>query len=738
MKRKTLHKIIYTLLIIIAVVLIILPGIIRRVAINNSKEWIGRKIELEGLRINYFTATIRLRDFKLFEANERDVFVKFDTLIVNLEPWQLVQSKFVVEQLYLSGLSTTIIQHDTAFNFTDLIEYHTSGKVESEEVQKDTSSSFINLQLSNIELFNGELVFNDDEIVHPITLRGIDLFIPYIGRKKEIDRASGLTFYFDNGGFFHTDVNWDPTTKNLQALIELERLDLTNFYEYSSKFVNLESLDGLVNARIDVHRPVKSLESLKLSGSIDIENFSATATDGDTLAGIKKLHCAIFEIRPLQQQFIIDTLFLDTPKGLFEKYDSIHTNISNLFKVYDTTQIKIATEEVLTDTMENEVQLYYALNTFRLQNGIFDFIDESTEDPFKYHLSEIAIELDSIHSNTNWIETTARMKLNNRGDLNAEINIDPINPMEVELYYVIKDFQLSDLNIYSTYYAGVPVLYGDMYYKSETTIHNGIIDSKNELLLEDVELGEQSTGIFDLPLKFALFILKDKNGDIVLDIPVEGDLNEPGMNIKTIVWDTFKGFIGKIATSPFKALGNMFGIDPGDIKDIEYEYLDTLLTVEKQKQLDLLLEIESKKEGLGIELVYFNDVVKEKEQIAIDLVGQKFNTKRRNYKMDKESFAQWVHKKIKNDTIDIGRACMLLADVAKVDTLANSFKKSRIYSLKNYLLTHSDSTQIDFYIPKVDAPKNIASKPVFEIKYSIRSTGKENDMSSSEDISKKE
>ncbi len=739
MKRKTLHKIIYTLLIIIAVVLIILPGIIRRVTISNSKEWIGRKIELEGLRINYFTATIRLRDFKLFEANERDVFVKFDTLIVDLEPWQLVQSEFVVERLYLSGLSTTIFQHDTVFNFTDLIEYHTSGKVESEKVQKDTSSSSIHLQLSNIELFNGEIVFNDDEIVRPITLRGIDLFIPYIGRKKETDRASGLTFYFDNGGFFHTDVNWDPTTKNLQALIELERLDLTNFYEYSSKFVNLESLDGLVNARIDVHRPVKSLESLKLSGSIDIVDFSTTSTDGDTLAAFRRLHCAISEIKPLQQQFIFDTLLIDTPKGLFERYDSIHTNISDLLKVADTNRNNTASEEVETDTTTgNKPQLYYALNTFRLSNGIFDFMDKTTDEPFSYHLSEIDVELDSIHSNTNWIETTARMKLNNRGDLNAEISIDPMNPMEMELYYVITDFQLSDLNIYSTYYAGVPVLYGDMYYKSETTIHNGIIDSKNELLLEDVELGEQSTGVFDLPLKFALFILKDKNGDIALDIPVEGDLNEPGMNIKTIVWDTFKGFIGKIAASPFKALGNMFGIDPGDIKDIEYEYLDTLLTVEKQKQLDLLLEIENKKEGLGIELVYFNDVVKEKEQIAIYLVGQKFNTKRRNYKRDEEQFAQYVHKKIKNDTIDIGRACMLLADVAEVDTLANSFKKSRIYSLKNYLITHIDSTQIDFYIPKADAPKNIASKPVFEIKYSIRSTGKENNMSSSGDISEKE
>lgn len=738
MKRKTLRKILFILLAFVAIVLIILPGIIRRVAISNSKEWIGRQIELEGLKINYFTATVRLRDFKLFEENKSDIFVKFDTLIIDLEPWQLIQSEFVVEQIYLSGLSTTIIQHDSTFNFTNLIAFHTADTIKTEEVQEDTSSSSIHLQLSKTELFNGEIVFIDDEITNPIVLRGIDLFIPYFGWKEEMNRESGLKFYFKNGGYFHTAVDWDPRTGSLQALLELEGLDLTNFHEYAAKFINLGSLDGVVDARIEVNRPVKNVESIELSGSIDINDFVTTSMDGDTLAGINKLHCAIAEIKPLQQQFIIDTLLLDKPIGLFEKYDSVRTNISDFLKASDTTQNKVASEEMENDTTENEIQLYFALNTFRLQNGIFDFVDKSTDEPFSYQLSEITVEIDSIHSTTDWLETTAQMKLNNRGELNAEISLDPMNPMEIELYYVISDFQLSDLNIYSTYYAGVPVLYGDMYYKSETTIRNGIIDSKNELLLEDVELGEQSTGVFDIPLKFALFILKDKNGDIVLDVPLEGDLNEPGMNIKGIIWDTFNSFIGKIATSPYKVLGNMFGIDPGDIKDIKYEYLDTLLTEKKQKQIDLLIELESKKDGLGIELVYFNDIDKEKEQIAIDLLGQKFNSKRRDYKRDKDEFAKYVHKKIKNDTIDVGRACLQLAEVEKVETLANALNKSRINSLKNYLHSQNDSTLIDFYIPKADAPKNIASKPIFEIKYSIKSSGKESDASSIEDNNEKE
>lgn len=70
MKKRTWRIILFSLFTVIIIVLIILPGIVRRTVVKNSKEWVGRKIELEGLSINYFTSTVRLRDFKMYEANE--------------------------------------------------------------------------------------------------------------------------------------------------------------------------------------------------------------------------------------------------------------------------------------------------------------------------------------------------------------------------------------------------------------------------------------------------------------------------------------------------------------------------------------------------------------------------------------------------------------------------------------------------------------------------------------------
>jgi hypothetical protein len=721
MKKKTWRIIVLSLAAVIIIVMMILPVIIRTTVVKNSPEWIGRQIELEGLKVNYFTATIRLRDFKMYEANGKDVFVQFDTLTVDLEPWQVLLKDFIIEECYLSGLKVSIVQNDTLFNFDDLVAFHTAPDTTKkvEEAEQDTAGSSYTMQLSNIRLFNGDIVFRDAEVNEQIALRGIDLSIPYFGWDTERDRASGLRFNFENGGYLQLNADWDPITKNLEGTVLIDSLDLVNFYGYSKKFVNLGSLGGTVDARIDVHRPRKDLATLKLSGMMDVNNLLATAMDGDTIAGFRQLHLSMDEIKPLQQRILLDSIILDSLHILFERYDSVRTNFGELIKVNEIDSTE--TVQVTTDVEhEEEIALYYSLASLKVKNSKVMFVDKSMDQTFRYELTEIETGIDSINSDNRWIDVVAKMKLNNRGNLTAELGVNPADPMNLKLFYVITDFQLSDLNIYSTHYAGLPILYGDMFYKSETTIDGGILDSKNELILEDVELGDQSASALDLPIGFALFILKDKNGNITLDVPVQGDLNEPGISVQQIVWDTFKGFIGKIAAAPFKALGNLFGMDPKDIKDIEYAYGEAELTEKRKKQLEKLLELESKKADLGIELVYFNDVEKEREAVATDMVGQKFNNKKRDYRKDKKEFEAYVRRKVKNDTLELGQACLSLVKQSKVDSLVAGLKTERITSLETYLAEQSDSTAISFYIPEADAPKNIGSQPVFEMKYSMR------------------
>ena len=77
------------------------PVIAKNYIIKNSKELLGRQVQIEKLRINYFTGTVKVFDFQMLEANDKDVFASFDTLVVDMEPYGYFKDHFVMENFYL-------------------------------------------------------------------------------------------------------------------------------------------------------------------------------------------------------------------------------------------------------------------------------------------------------------------------------------------------------------------------------------------------------------------------------------------------------------------------------------------------------------------------------------------------------------------------------------------------------------------------------------------------------------
>mgnify|MGYP000850222927 FL=1 len=88
-KRKT-RTILLIVLGVIILILAFLPTFIKSYAINNSKELLGRQIDIGKIKYNYFSSTAKVYDFKMFEQNGTDTFTTFDTLIVNIEPYRFL------------------------------------------------------------------------------------------------------------------------------------------------------------------------------------------------------------------------------------------------------------------------------------------------------------------------------------------------------------------------------------------------------------------------------------------------------------------------------------------------------------------------------------------------------------------------------------------------------------------------------------------------------------------------
>ena len=67
-----------------------------------------------------------------------------------------------------------------------------------------------------------------------------------------------------------------------------------------------------------------------------------------------------------------------------------------------------------------------------------------------------------------------------------------------------------------------------------------------------------------LPLGLAVALLKDSDGVIDIDLPVEGDVNDPEFKIGGVVMQAIVGLITKVVSAPFRMLGGLIGVESED------------------------------------------------------------------------------------------------------------------------------------------------------------------------------
>jgi hypothetical protein len=86
--------------------------------------------------------------------------------------------------------------------------------------------------------------------------------------------------------------------------------------------------------------------------------------------------------------------------------------------------------------------------------------------------------------------------------------------------------------------------------------------------LGDEYEGQEGLG---LPIKLAIALLKDADGNIDLDLEVEGDLNDPETDTGALVWWAVKRVLTTIVTAPFRFLGGLLGIGGEELESVDFE-----------------------------------------------------------------------------------------------------------------------------------------------------------------------
>ena len=749
-KRKILKYSGIGLFVVVVLTLIFLPTLIKNYAVKNSKELLGRQIAIGKLKFNYFTSTATVYDFKMYEANDTDVFTSFDTLIVNTVPYKYLSSVKALDEFYLEGLMVNVIKNGEAYNFDDLVAFHSSDST-AQEPEPEEVFKYI---LEDLALEDGNFNFYDTQVGDTLTITDFDLFIPIIIWDQENDSNADIAFQMGDYGNISSSSDVHPGTGVFTSTVVIEGLQLTPFTKYVTEYAEINELAGTVNSEIvltgNINLPLETL----LSGEVNVLKPLMKDQNNDTFLSSESIFCVLDEINYSRSSYRIGELSFEQPY-LKVELDSVSNNLFRIFKLdeeedgdtpdadatadSDVKASNTATSETAAgsnvESLEasntekpNQVAsqpadsttLYYAIRNLRVNQGKLDYTDNLTGQPFDYALSQIEIDADSIYSDSDWIDISSTMLLNERGKLKAEVGYNPLDLTYMTIDIAIEEFILSDLNIYSRYYTGHSILNGDMFYFSDTKITGGQLDSENNLLIKNVSVENIKGGFFAIPLKLAVWLLKDKNGDIELDIPVRGDMNDPEVDTWALIGATLKKKIFNTTDNPVLPLARYIDADPDDLRRIPVHYPDTALTEDQIRQLDLILDLESKKEGLTVE-INFVGVDSLQTLMAESALGERFlgETKKDSID-DRGAFEQFVYQQVGSDSLGLKKSFGQIAATEGLDSLAVEYMNSMILKVDSYLKMKQPATGIVVQKAKVSDKDNVDSGPEFKMKYSLK------------------
>jgi uncharacterized protein involved in outer membrane biogenesis len=268
-----------------------------------------------------------------------------------------------------------------------------------------------------------------------------------------------------------------------------------------------------------------------------------------------------------------------------------------------------------------------------LQGGRIDVSDKSVKPEFSMNLSEMGGRVSDLSAEAN---TAADVEL--RGKFNEYTPLEitgKINPLREDLFVDIKarikDLDLSSATPYSGKYVGYTIEKGKLSFDLYYLIAKRNLDSKNNIFIDQFTFGDkvESATATKLPVKLAVALLKDRKGEIKLDLPVTGSLDDPKFSVWGVILKILVNLISKAATSPFSLLGAAFG-GGEELSYIEFDYGRTTITEPNMKKLDTIVKALRDRPALKMDLEGHVDLERDREGSKQYLFHRKIQVQKLN------------------------------------------------------------------------------------------------------------
>ena len=575
-------------------------------------ELIGRRVEMDELRIKIFKGEMTADNVILYEADNQINFARLGSLDAAMALGDLFDKHIHITRLNVGEAYVRIDQNVDEFNFDDMLTFIAETYASEEEETADSEPWMITLD--NVAIKESHFAYFDHEIEQRWELTELNISTPSLyldDRTTHLDIAAVINDRAAlEGALELTYATWDFLFDGT-----LKEFPLAETYKYWTPFINVGSVAGSLSADVELEGNVMAITSMNICGDASVMGLEITTPTNGKVLFADELYVGIEELNIDQQRYILSYLKANgyASEMLFAKDGS--TNFDALFyndptitiestKTAEGDDLYDVKERVTVTTNEEEqpfADMVVKIGELDLKGGDFLYSDDTMHRLFEYQLRDIAIKgrnLDLMGNNN----ITLGAKLPKQGSVMLRWDGSLSDFHNQSLMLMLNNVDMVGISPYVEHFTGFPITDGNLTLRSQNVVSNGSLSGINQFGTYNFKLGKRDKSLdpeIKLPLRLAVWVLTDKDEHIDIDLPVSGHLDEPKFSYGKVIMKAVGGLMLKIAISPFEL---MAGNKQDAFQHINLDLLEPGLGSEHYARLDKMAEALKEDSSLRVKL----------------------------------------------------------------------------------------------------------------------------------------
>ncbi|HEU0229938.1 MAG TPA: DUF748 domain-containing protein [Burkholderiaceae bacterium] len=361
---------------------------------------------------------------------------------------------------------------------------------------------------------------------------------------------------------------------SLKTKVDLTNFDAASLAPYIASSLNATVRSVSLNARGDAEfAPAQGHKTMHADwrGAIQVDHLDLQdRINRAKFLSWKRLSLSNMHISTAGPQLGLGLgdIVLDDFYGNILLNDKAHLNVMDLMvgkgkaagSITQDTQTRRSTEHA---RRHSGTKPDISIHSVTLKRGRMLFNDHFVRPNYRAELSSINGTLSAVSSTR---PAPARVMITGRvygtAPLSVSGTVQPFSRyLALNLKASAKGVDLPRFTTYSSKYVGYAIERGKLTVDLQYQIKHRALQASNKVRLDQLTFGKRSNSpdALKLPVLLAVALLKDANGNIDINLPISGSLDDPQFSMGGIIVQVIVNTLTKVVTAPFKFLASTFG-----------------------------------------------------------------------------------------------------------------------------------------------------------------------------------